>query len=156
MSKIRASQVRELLMDALTSKVTDPEVANLLMSFGVVPGTATYMDVFVRQLIVRACLGDSRAISEVMDRLIGKQNPNAKESEDGSATYHDFLMAVVEMEEKKRLGLKVENDPMKVLERKQNEKLIRGSSEGESESAGPIPPSPRIATSEPKIFEDLL
>lgn len=159
MPRMKPTQIRDMLADALNGRVSDPEVASLLASLGASPG-ATYAEVFVRQLLIRACMGDTRAMAEVLDRIVGKTSINPNEKESG-ATYRDFLMAIVEIEEKKKLGLPTENDPMKLLDQKKEAKI---SSDPMSSSVGetvePAPPrgvpGQRLSPESASRFEDLL
>ena len=160
MPRMKPTQIRDMLADALNGRVSDPEVAALLASLGAQPG-ATYAEVFVRQLLIRACLGDSRAMAEVLDRIVGKTTINSHEKDSG-ATYRDFLMAVVEIEEKRKLGIPTEVDPMKLLDQKKEAKDQTKSASGSEEpSVGEtgeraLPRDARSQRPSPPRFEDLL
>lgn len=69
-------------------KVTADEIKNL--SFG---------EVMVRQLVLKACVGNDKSIQEVLDRLLGKPMQTT-ENVTKSYTYHDFLFRCQELDEK--------------------------------------------------------
>jgi len=89
-----AKDICERLEAVLRSKVPSQDSLDLL---NISPPhgemTKTWMDVFVYQLVLKACAGNDKSISEIFDRVMGKP---AQYTENITKTYNytDFLVSL--------------------------------------------------------------
>lgn len=65
----------------------------------------TLAEIMVRQLVLKACKGDNRAITEVLDRLLGKPMQTS-ESVVKSYSYQDLLLEFRNADAKEKGGQK--------------------------------------------------
>lgn len=92
----KAKFIREALDRALELKVpqVSPEDFERAFSIRATPEeikTLTLAELMVRQLVLKACAGSDRSITEVLDRLLGKPTQTT-ESVSKSYSYHDLLI----------------------------------------------------------------
>lgn len=92
----KAKYIRELLDRSLDLTVPAMSAEEFEKVFGLKVSAAeltklTFAEVIVRQLIQKACSGNDRSLTEVLDRLLGKPMQQT-ESVVKTYTYTDFLI----------------------------------------------------------------
>ena len=103
----KAKYLRDLLETSLTLRAPAVAPEEFERLFGIKVSSAeeiqdiTFAEIMVRQLVLKACTGNDRSISEVLDRLLGKPMQTT-ETVSKSYSYHDFLIECRDSEEKTR------------------------------------------------------
>lgn len=125
----KAKYIREALERALDLKVPSdwtPEQFERTFALRVSPqelANITFAEVLVRQLLVKACSGNDRSITEVLDRLLGKPMQTT-ETVTKSYSYHDFLLTCKEADEKEIIELVPAAQRMIVVQKKPGDDAI--------------------------------
>lgn len=110
----KAKYIREALDRALELKIPGdmtPEQFERTFAMKVTPEelkNLTFAELLVRQLVVKACAGNDRSISEVLDRLLGKPMQTT-ENVTKSYNYYDFLTECSEKDEREVIDVKPVN-----------------------------------------------
>ena len=99
------AHIRELLASALEQRI--PVTPDLEGDYGFVqppPGqtTVSYMELFIMQLVRKACAGSDKATTEVLDRYAGKPT-QVTENLHANVSYTDYLDSIRNEEESPRV-----------------------------------------------------
>ena len=98
---------RDLLNTILNLRVPNDEMFEILFSDAVTPDQLsdgiTFKQVAALQVVVKACAGDSRAMTELLDRLLGKPTQHI-ENVNIEASYADIITEFAALDQQEALA----------------------------------------------------
>lgn len=98
-------EAQELLEHELSAIVDVDEEINRLYAGVITPrdkGVLTYRALIMRQLVRKASCGESKALQDIVDRILGK-TVQVNENLNVNATYSDFLSDLADLEDQNTL-----------------------------------------------------